>query len=249
MAAITYLYAPTYGVERYAYNGGDGGAVETNDNLLITLWGIEEKDPIEFGELIVPAYATENPDITTSAELAPAYEQAMKSRTSSRFLIGLLPKYTILMAVLNPPQEYRQQMVDAVVYTGGDVTDLDNFTVKKSLQCNYVWRLEAINNSAIGQNVDLPGADTLSASYSSYLDLGVGVPPTIPTSAPRAFLKTNGADGEAPEFFDRSTPDGVKEMIAAVNKGDFYIGMFLLANIFQTGSYVNIVYPHSAARG
>jgi hypothetical protein len=234
--AAPYIYIPSYGIERYKKS--NNGAEETNDNLLITLWQVIDSDPVLLGDLFIQNYARDNVPVAEQ----PAYEQAFKSRDSARFYFKFVapPNPPTLFAVLNPSQEYQQKMVDAIVYNGGPVALLSSYMIKKSLQSNYVWDVfEQL--APTGRNVYAPGAD-LNATFSTYLDLGA-------SAAPLAFLKTNGADGNTPEFFDRSTSDGVKEMIAAVNKGDFYVGMIISAQSETDGGYITIKYPHSVARG
>lgn len=242
MADATYRYAPSYGVERFKDNGGLGGAEVTNDNLLITLWSVDAKIPFDPGSLIVPSYADPN----VPANEQPAYEQAAKSRDSARFLAQSFSFFEtgFILAVLNPAQEYKQKLADAVSYNGGPVGSIASYTIKKSLQVSYLWEVYAIvSPPGFGGNA-YPDIGIPPTVFSTYLDLAF--PPPGPSAAPIPFLKTNGADGVAPVFFDRSTSDGVKEMIAAVNRGDFYVAMFIEPD---GDAYVSIKYPHSVARG
>ena len=47
-------------------------------------------------------------------------------------------------------------------------------------------------------------------------------------------LKTSGADGQTPVFFDMSTPSGVQEAIAAVDAGNFYMAALCFGPEFNT---------------
>lgn len=150
-----------------------------------------------------------------------------------------IPGPGTMLAVLNPPQEYRQKMAGAVIFN-----DDGTFTIKKSLQPCFLW--DVYQQPAPTQSAYESVADSdLRANFSTYLQdatLLIG-------GLPLAFLRTNGANGEKPLFFDRSTPDGIREMVAEVNRGHFYIAMILSSEIEFMGGYFTIVYPHSAARG
>jgi hypothetical protein len=99
---------------------------------------------------------------------------------------------------------------------------------------------------------DLGGAGvSTQAAYSTYLHL-----PDLTAGDYRLpFLKTSGADGVKPEFFDPYTAGGAQEMVAAVNRGEFFVFMEIRAVLEQKQTTpvltVNhtIVWPHSAARG
>jgi hypothetical protein len=246
MATLDYNYSPNYGVEDYAEVNGLDGAKVSQDNLCITLWEIDGgafAPPFAFGNLIVPNYIND----AVPEQNRAAFKQGMKSRTSClSFLVPSNdPKLTNdLCLVLNPPPEYRQQMAQAVVFNGGDPLDLANYTISKSLQGNYTWRPTYQLTTGIGDENIIDFSPVSPVIFSTYLQLD----PV--DAAPLPFLKTNGADGVAPVFFDRTTAGGVAEMIAAVNGGEFYIAMaFADLGVGGTGKHFGAVWPHSAARG
>jgi hypothetical protein len=251
MADLSYLYNPHYGIEPFAPNGGAGGALVTGDNLVITAWGDVAKALQPFGIVYEGAMlqpSSQNSNILPQKRVAGG-TQAFHSRNSAQFdlMIGNKPPnpFDVVLLVLNPPPELRQQLVGAVTFNGGDPVDLANYTVKKSLMSQYMWRLESSEGASSGNIQNLE--DTLFI-FGVYLDLGdyTGAP-----SIDIPLLKTNGADGQNPEFFDRTTAQGVNEMIAAVNSGDFYVPLFLFVELFDTdvNARFTLTYPHSAARG
>lgn len=257
MAEVPYVAMPIYGCEPYLDNDGAGGATVTGDNLIITAWTVEDKGgtppdaPFTFESILVPNYV--NDTLTSpstgavvggvqSAAAKEASRQGMYSRHSGLMYIqsqqsGGSTRWPVLL-VLNPPPEYKQQMAYAVEYNGGDTALYSSYTVNKPLQGNYAWRL--LGSEAEQQNAPEPAVQ--GAQFSTYLP-NVGISDTLRT----AFLKTNGADGVTPEFFDAYTAEGVREMIAAVNRGEFYIA-YVVTSESDIG-YAGVVWPHSAARG
>lgn len=254
MAQLDYQFSPQYGVEP---SNGKGGIDITQDNLVIGVWGLDPQaiPTLVFTELLKPV--TENDYYPKN--LQQGFAQAMDSRHSALFFLatGVIngPSNVNFNAmVLNPPPEYKQQMVDAVSFNGGDPTDLANYTIKKSLQGNYAWRftselIDTVSGSRNAQGVQYGTAGQKVNWYSTYLPL----PSTqFGGGFEMAFLKTSGADGVAPQFFDRTTVNGVNEMIEAVNDGDFFIAVGAIYNNNNDnipGWYQGITWPHSAARG
>jgi hypothetical protein len=245
MTQVAYNFSPIYGFEDHAKVNGLDGAKFGNDNLCITTWFVDDKsgdpaEPLIFGDILVPNYAN---DVPVGGSDAAAYRQGMKSRTScwAYYLTEDKKSSPVVCMVLHPPQEYRQQMVDAVVFNGGDPTDIANFTVKKPLQGNYAWRVNNASADGSGQNFMVEAFPL--GLFSNYLPVGG------PQSVYLPFLKTNGADGVAPEFFDASTAGGMQEMISAVNLGEFYIAMVQAVFSALDGQFFGVTWPHSAARG
>ncbi len=248
MADLNYLLSPAYGFEPFASNGGAGGANVTGHNLVITTWALDDKlivSPIlVFGALRQPI--SQNDNISVQKRVAGG--QAMHSRNSAQMFFEADPNDdppdSNFLFVLNPPPELRQQIAGSVVFNGGDPLDLANYTVKQSLQGCYVWDTEVDLAPASDQNFYLR-PQTHVAMAGSYLNLGDynGIGGT-----PIPLLKTSGADGQTPQFFDRTTAQGVNEMIAAINAGNFYIPLL----VFLGGpgpTRVTIKWPHSVARG
>jgi hypothetical protein len=269
MAATNIFYQPIYGVERAnekgevvaGINPNGIGADESAQNLLITLWSLTDF-PADFSAPVydsiqIPSYLNTMPLdapnswATGDENHAPGFEEGMSARVAcSYFYLDSNAKSPgVLMNVLDPPQEYRQQMAGAVEYAGGDPTNLSNYTLKKSLVGNMAWEQVDVSMAGVGlygqTAVDI--ADTVF--FSSYLDIKMDTL-GITTGIKVPFLKTNGADGKAPEFFDRTTQSGIQEMIAAVNKGDFYIA-YLVEGLITDGNInrLTIRWPYSASRG
>ncbi len=242
MPAVDYLYTPQYGVENYLDINGVGGAEETNDNLLITLYELNDVGPPIDATLLVPNYV--NINIPSNNQLA--FQKGMKSRIAASFFLDTSQstKFQDLLAVLKPPPEYAQQLVKSVVFNGGDVDDLTNYDILRPLQGNYSWKV-SIYDSQGGQNIVIPAPLVNAISYSTYVALGGGGDAT-----PMAFLKTNGADGVTPEFFTRDAA-GIQEAIATVDAGgEFYIAMPISTQGFDNqGAYVVIEWPYSTGRG
>jgi hypothetical protein len=245
VADLNYLFSTLYGFE--PFNPVNTGAKVTGQNLVVTAWTVVNKggDPfIEVGQLLQPS--TENDNLTQARRVGSS--QAVDSRCSAQFFFepsGVKPiplANGLLFLALNPPPELRQQCAQAVVFNGGDPTDIASYTVKKSLMGGYTWRLAAEEEDS-SQNFLVTPSDML-AIWGTYLDLGdlSGAPDN---SFP--LLKTSGADGTQPQFFDRSTAQGVQEMIAAVNAGNFFVPMLIAAD-FSDSIRITLTYPHSNAR-
>jgi hypothetical protein len=245
MADIAHMDTTLYGVE--PYKESVNGAQVTEQNLIITAWNATEDEGgafSGFGDLLIPV--THNDNVLAAKRAAGV--QAMDSRWSSEIWLQNNGEQGgqvgAMLFVLNPPPELKQQLSQSVVFNGGLTTDLTNYTVRKSLQGCYVWQVKAWIAGA-SENVIQPD-ESPNAVFGTYLPLGDYTGLTDPS--PMAFLKTNGADGVAPLFFDRSTEDGVAEMIAAVNRGDFYVPMFFDSE-WNNPSHFQIRWPHSTARG
>lgn len=246
MADLDYTFIQQYGFEPYADNNGGGGAKLTSENLIVTTWSIEEifvEPPgyVEFGELLKPNTINDN---ATLAE-RNASAQAFPSRTSAQCYLNAGESeldIEMLGFVINPPAEYKQRLANALSFNGGLTDDLENYTVKKSLQVCYTWKTSLLGADAHNY---FQLARELEFFYSTYLFFN----DSQDAEARLPFLKTSGADGQKPVFFDVSTVSGVKEMIDAVNRGEFFV---LLAMEYEPEEnppgVFNISYPHSIAR-
>lgn len=242
MPTLDYKYVPQFGVEDY--DDSNGGAKVTNDNLLISLWGAEDPIvPSAISDIIVPQYA----DDGTPEAQRQAYRQSAKSRDSAKFYVDLSTSKTLpaaLLAVLNPPQEFRQKLVKAATYNGGDPSLLASYTVNTSLQVCFDWL--ANGYLAIAQQNAF--IDDAPAPLSCYVSQLVPLSVAGGAASPQApFLKTNGANGVAPEFFGTDAA-GTQEMFAAIESGDFYVAMMLSGLIVSSYGYIEIRWPHSGAR-
>lgn len=255
MASFDYTYSPVYGVEPYIENGGAGGAKVTENNLIISAWqnpdNIISVQPFTGADLVRPIYANDNPLVAQTERDAAAL--AFSSRHSARFHYVPIPVQpevpaVTLALVLNPPPEYKQEMMGAVSFNGGNPATLSNWTIRRSLQGNYAW-YDNIWSSEEGRNSTVLGASNYlvyAGLRSTYLKLGEF------ENIPLAFLKTNGADGSVPVAFDRTTAEGAQEMVNAVNLGNFYVAFVMtVAPILEQiqGFYFDIKWPHSSARG
>ena len=248
MAELIYNYTPVYGVEPYLDNDGAGGARVTGDNLIITMWSVaNKKQPPNFSGILKPNTINE---LAQPAQRAAA-AQAMHSRHSAFFYFApeaygdLVPKAGDIlwpvMAVVNPPPELKQQLVGAVEFNGGNPADIASYTVKKSLQGLYAWT-PALAQAEVDGDQNVWVSEASIAAFSDYIPL-VNAPGT-----PIPFLATSGADGAEPTFFDRSTVQGVNQMIEAVNDGEFYIAYYLGTVLDIEGAYSGFRWPHSTAR-
>jgi hypothetical protein len=247
MPDLPYTFMPLYGHEPYLSNGGAGGSRVTQDNLVISSWSVTKKfgeppEYMEFGTILHPA------EVNTSlgATDRVAGKQTANSRYSALAYLqdvdDPLP-LGILGFVLNPPAEMKQLLQGALSYNGGDVNNLANYTVHKSLQSAYLWR-GLHSSDGLGHNVVEINFANLPV-FSTYLwfgDLATDANVHVP------FLKTNGANGVAPVFFNPTTPAGVTEMIDAVNSGDFYV-IYTMFVTDDEATYYGTYYPHSTARG
>lgn len=259
MPTPLYNYIPIYGVEEHLPDlpapGGNGGARADNDNLIITAWEVDTKNggssatPFVFGDLIIPRYASDG----VSDEEKPAWTTPMLGRVGARFFLSTIndPGFdTYLVLVLAPPQELKQQLAGSVVFNGGDPLSVSSYTFSKSQVGQFAWKglmYEANFESADGMG----GFDSELFNYQigSYINLNLL---GSPEGTYLPLLKTNGANGVAPEAFNMTTADGVAECITAINQGSFFIPMVLEEAEFDTpnsGAYFDVWWPHSGVRG
>lgn len=240
MAVLDYKYIHAYGVEPYVANGGVGGAKLTGDNLIVSAWKKIDPfpaNPFEDADFLHPVNTDTDPAIVASEKSALS-DQAFHSRHRANiFYLPDVTDPTRLSFVLNPPPELKQALVGAFTYDGGDPTNPANWTANKPSQIVYLWEHSCQFMSGL-DIVQEP--QNYSATFSSYVFFGGGALP---------LLKTNGANGQEPEFFDLTTAQGAQEMVASVNKGNFWIAFYFhIASSFNSVN-VKIKYPHSMARG
>jgi hypothetical protein len=249
MADLNYLFSQTFGFEPYKDNSGAGGATLTGHNLVVTTWAVIAKGPdgVYTGSLLRPV--SENENVLPQKRVGGT--QAVNSRYSARMRFQWdgstkpvpITTDTVLFA-LNPPPELRQQLVRAVAFNGGDPADLNNFTVRRSLQLQNTWEID-LHTSNGYDCIYIPTLD-FDALWSTMLDLGAY------NGSPGLFLpllRSNGANGQMPQGFDMTTAQGVNEMLATVNAGDFYVGLIVGADWNDNHMWCEIRFPHSAARG
>jgi len=246
MADPLYNYIPLFGVEPFIeIPGTNGGARVTAQELIITLWQVEAKgdvnSPIVFSDIVIPRYVKDS----VPENEQPYYLQGMHGRVSSRIFLdnnGDGDFGPFLCAVLNPPQELKQQLANSVIFNGGDPLDLASYTFLKSQQGCFTWR------SVVG--------DTSRFSQNNYLEdfanfqVGSLIPGSLFAAPDNAFvplLSTNGADGVAPVPFDMTTEQGAQEAIQAVNRGNFYVPFIFTDD--GDAVYRDIYWPYSASRG
>lgn len=249
MADLNYIYTHMYGVEPFDPNAV--GAKITGQNLIVTAWTVTDFNPFgplynyTLGELLQPASQNDN----LLPQRRAASGQTLHSRCSAQVFIAgdldqPLPAITdSLLFVLSPPPELRQQWSKALVYNGGDPTDLANYTLLKSLMCGYLWKVLA---ESMSQSQAFAFTTANLAFWGTPVDLGdfAGGPDVF-----QPLLKTSGADGQPPEAF-AVTPQGTSEMIAAVNAGEFYIPLIVFGEFSENNPVrITVTYPHSTARG
>lgn len=258
MPTPLYDYVPIYGVEEHLPDlpapGGNGGAREDNDNLIITAWEVSDKNqggsanPFVFTDLMIPRYSSEG----VSDEEKPAWQTPMLGRVGARFLLstandGGFEQFFVL--VLSPPEELKQQLANSVVYNGGDPLDVASYTFTKSQAGQFAWKGLMYISADSGDT----GINAFSGGSNFSYDIGQYIPLNLfsqPDATYLPLLRTNGADGNAPEAFDMTTPDGVAECITAVNRGEFYVPLLLEEAEYESpGAYFDVWWPHSIPRG
>lgn len=251
--ARDYNYEPLYGVEPYKNLGDDpltdfgGGATFTNENLLISLWNVTGVDGAtdvpNAGELLKPTYVTLEADPAASEAAGlfnfyKAYRQTFSSRTSARIDVVLGEDVSPLtpLAVLNPPGELKTRYITAIkAVLDASTTSGLSLTFSQGCFDALVW------------GVLFWGAAGLTTTGGAVFG--------NPMISSLPFLKTNGANGVFPEFYQSYTTAAATGQqaqfvadMAEIVKGNFYIPC-LLAPVDPQIWTVNINWPHSSARG
>lgn len=273
-----YLYVPDYGVEPYQAQGTPensqtgGGAEVTNDNLLISLWafdpsldavpttGLLLKPITAFGDFTAGTGAFGTNDSVVGLATQGMARQ-FNSRVASRFYVNNLAKGVIaggnaLLAVLNPPSELQAMLARAIesVVASGSPTGW-TVTLIRSVIDTLTWNIE------FRQNIG-------SGDVTAILDpLGALVTPVGGTSTRGSvvgefpLLRTNGADGVFPQFYQSINTTGgglgiptVQQLLVlktALDTGNFFVPIILQTLIGATDLDVGytIEWPHSIARG
>jgi hypothetical protein len=233
---VSYTYVPIYGVEPYdamnvpvAQEFG-GGADITNDNLLITLWGVDLVDlaiPLT-GELLKPYPNTQAGANDAAAAAAgglnnylEGFSQFYNSRYSSRFIFSRNEEFQHdqLLGVMQPPQDLKNQLALAVK------TNNNSVSFQASVLSLPAWHYYVTN--------------LFNGAISGFAFFGGGSPSIFGTIP---FLKTSGANGVFPVAFDTSTIAGLKAMFDAVILGNFYVPVLI-------GTSENIDLAHDLAWG
>lgn len=227
-----------------------GGHTETGQNLLAGLWTATADGANGMpnqGARLIPSSALTDGAIAgiSSKGLAPFYS----SPTSLRVDLGTQPSgFTAdktYLAVINPPEALKQAIAGSFVW-GADPAFSDT-VVKKSLVGGYDWRvlfetagagIFATSGRPIGivESLDVVIISSVLSAFS-------GLP----------LLRTNGADGEYPQFFDISSIGALKTMQATIDKGDFFIPIIFTwdqngGTGGQASATIDIEWPSSIPR-
>lgn len=252
-----YTYIPTYGVEPFSDVAGvgaaapyGGGAVVTNQNFLVSLWDVTAQDGVvpTAGRLYRPlpntvAAAAASASIPGLGEVG--LKPCFNSRTSARFSFSFLASDTQegypILAILNPPQDYKSQLANAA----RAVLDASNpfgvlTTILKPITQLSAFEVYATTGSTL-RTVEgvagLPG--------SPYLPFGFGL------------CKTSGANGVFPAFYPAligaaANPSAFLSAIQQIDAGNFFLPMRIsFAPDVEPGQarIITINWPHSSARG
>lgn len=189
-------YVPVWGVEPWSdvakVGASDfgGGAINTKQNLLVTLWtceGDEEITPLQlirptvetpYGQEIKAVFAEEIGALLTSKTL-------FNSRISTRFSLAINgngesdPKYPLL-GILNPPQDLKNQLLNRIVKTK------TGYRWQGSFGDLAAWSMRMASLVSLGGI----STQTESGAYLPFVSL-FGFP----------LFKTDGSDGNPPVQF------------------------------------------------
>lgn len=221
---MAYVYYQFFGVEQYVPLGVPvadtfgGGAKLTNDNLLMTLWNVTSMQGARptAGKLLKPFQFTQDgaDQIAAAAAVGAGFEHAFDPCFASRYSARIMVEddgeneapllSTHLLAVLRPPQDLVNSMLQAI----RNVKPSSGF-YGINFDFNSFWF-----SQAWGFEPATPAYAPL-AQTAIFGGIGLGGVP---------FCKTNGADGNFPEFFDLTTPTGlVEEFETLIDGGEFYV--------------------------
>ena len=244
-----YNYQPIYGVEPYDDVTGvgvaaeyGGGAKITGQNLLVSLWAVDDGPALSTGRLLKPFQNTQEAELQAELQAANGtlnfinfYNPVFNSRTAARFTlqadISPEPPFAFpVLAILNPPGELK------TFYSHWITAQLDN---------NYPSGLE--------QNFFRSGFAPLAwnahyATVSGSEVEGLGGE----TDFLETFALTSGADGVFPTIPDVSflTPAGFIAWLDQVIAGDWYWPVLIAPEVVEDETaMVTISWPHSIARG
>ncbi len=213
-----------------------GGTEVDSDNLIYGLWGMDDdEDFTSVQNQLRPVYTF--PDGDAFADIPGAFTKGFapvfNSRTSSRFLLsgGLgddLPEN--ILAVLNPPPSYKQRLQAIVRETTVTAASFSN--IGASLLSILAW--------------DITARDPVGSFFDDADGFEYSVGGALPFLETTPLLRTNGANGEKPEFFPFSNPSEVSAIIDAILAGTFYLPIILSWDV--SDAMINIDWPHSAGR-
>jgi hypothetical protein len=229
---MSYFYQHTYGVEPYAQLGSDssqwfgGGAKVTNDNLLRTLWTVDSFDFFNpaSGRLLKPFGATQTGiDANASATaqgavnyLENSWRLFANSRLSCRFYLSNIDDEggdlsASLLAVLTPPPDMKQRLAQAVSAKLDPSKPLGfSLEFKRGvLQDPLAW-FARFEDVLPGGNAPRRLNTSLSAVFGAFF-------------TPISLCKTDGSDGNFPEFYNLNTAEGVVAQAQAMLRGEFFV--------------------------
>lgn len=250
-------YVPVFGVEPFSNADNSppgnfgGGAVNTQQNLVVTLWTTEQTGEGEDyvgkpdklirpffstpeGEAVAAAFAAELGVQTTAKTLG---KTAFNSRTSSRFALSLNPESSYgypLLAIMNCPPDlrnnilldFKKQKDGSFLYTGGVFSQ------------NAAWSISAREY-----------VNGLEVAGSTGPTVECQILPPIPfIGAP--FFKTDGSDGQPPEFLPFNVNISTSAFTGAAYEymlnNPFYVGAYFIVE--DSEAVVDIAWPYSAGR-
>lgn len=247
---MAYNYQPVYGVEPYEDVAGvglaapfGGGAKITGQNLLVSLWTIDDED-MTSGRLLKPKKNTEEAAIQAEARAADgaldflnSLDQVFDSRTATRFLFqfdavpGFGPPF---LAILNPP---------------GELKDFYSRWLKAKVDNNYPTGIEqVIEKSAFAPLAWNAHCATVVQSGSTIVEGAFGAQ----TEFLETFALTSGANGVFPNIPEVSflSPSGFVAWLDQVIAGDWYWPVLISQGPSEgQTSMFTLSWPHSIARG
>lgn len=207
----------------------------SGENLLESLWvtsgSTGPDDPPTAGALLMPitnwsgeqVFAANMPGFLENG-FAPM--NLGGSRNSANIIFQGAPGDGVIMAVLNPPEEYKQAVKGSLDVQLDPTAPFGvSGTVDKSIAGDSItWDIECLQQP--GQAADTaqvaPGSILSAFSFAAIGQQGIGL------------LKTNGADGAFPQLVDTSGPQGIIETQEIINSGEFWVPLFIvIGDAFQ----------------
>lgn len=238
-----------------------GGAELTNENLIVGLWTATAFDAFSrpvAGAQLKPSDAFSEglsglpPGVVGNANLFFGGTQPRNSRTSAKFFVsqGLSDAWdpTNFFAVVNPPDSFKSRMYDLYDFTFSPNAFSDYMiTMKKQLASEGQWHMMAYAEAGGGGLTTpvIPVADP--AAFQGVVFSGSSAVSTSLFAPFSFFLRTNGADGEFPEFYGDLDAASLKPIL---DSGDYYLmaQMAFDDTLLPNGVTVELAWPHSVAR-